>query len=376
MSKVIFKSPYAKNGNSVGVKYANYIAKRERVDKTINAKRVEINLNYIATRPCVEKLGEHGLFGQEDNINLKKASHDILHHTGVVWMPIVSLKREDADRLGYNNAETWRNLLRSKQFEIADAYKIPVKDLVWYAAFHDEGDHPHIHMIIYNKNPGSEYLSRKSCNDLRNMFTKVIFKDELKQLYDERQSFRDKIVEVVKDKLDDFEIRIDGVNDEFADKFMELKTVLNGYTGRKNYQFISREQKDKVNEVVKLICKDENIQNLYQQWCQIQLALLKYYHNEPEKCFDALENNLSFQKRIQNAVLKAAIKDNKQENVYTNKVDATPVYADIVFNLCKMFEQSIQHDIKEGFTKSIVDSKDRIKEAKRNHSLGIHTGGM
>ena len=254
--------------------------------------------------------------------------------------------------------------------------KIPVDDLVWYAAFHDEGDHPHIHMIIYNKNPGSEYLSRKSCNDLRNMFTKVIFKDELKQIYDERQSFRDKIVEAVKEKLDDFEIRIDRASDKFVDRFMELKISLDGYTGRKNYQFISREQKEKVDEVVKLVCKDENIQNLYQQWCQIQLALLKYYYNEPERCFDILENNLNFQKRIQNAVLKSALKDNKQENIYTNKVDATPVYADIVFNLCKMFEQSIQHDIEEGFTKSIVDSKERIKEAKRNHSLGIHMGGM
>ncbi len=98
------------------------MAQRERVDKSINTKKVEINLNYIATRPRVEKVGEHGLFGSEDDVNLSKAKNDIVNHDGIIWMPIVSLRREDADRLGYNNAEAWRNLIRSKQFEIAEAY--------------------------------------------------------------------------------------------------------------------------------------------------------------------------------------------------------------------------------------------------------------
>ena len=266
MSKVVFKSPYVKSGKTIGGKYTNYIAKRDRVDKSINTKKVEINLNYIATGPRVEKIGEHGLFGQEDDINLKKASDNIRNHKGIVWTPIISLKREDANRLGYNNAESWRNLIRSKQFEIAEAYNIPAKDLVWYGAFHDEGYHPHIHMIVYNK----------------------------------------------------------------------------------------------------------NLQELYQKWCQLQLTLQGYYHKEPKKCFDELENNINFQKRLQNAVLKSALRDNRQENIYTNKADILPVYNDIIFNLCKMFEQSMQHEIEEGFTKSIVDSKERIKEYKKEHGMGMH----
>ena len=140
MSKVVFKSPYVSCGKAVGGGYINYMAKRERVDKSINTKKVEINLNYIATRPRVERVGEHGLFGSEDNVNLNRARNDIVNHNGIVWMPIVSLRREDADRLGYNNADAWRNLIRSKQFEIAEAYNIPAKDLVWYGAYHDEGD--------------------------------------------------------------------------------------------------------------------------------------------------------------------------------------------------------------------------------------------
>lgn len=92
----------------------------------------------------------------------------------------------------------------------------------------------------------------------------------------------------------------------------------------------------------------------------------------PEKSFDALEKNKNFEKRLRNAVLKSALKDNRQGNVYTNNVDASPVFGDIVFSLCKMFEQSIQNEIEEGFTKSIVDSKERAKEYRRDHGMGMH----
>ena len=371
MSKVVFKSPYVSSGKAVGGNYINYMAKRERVDKSINTKKVEINLNYIATRPRVEKVGEHGLFGSDDNVNLNKARNDIVNHNGIVWMPIVSLRREDADRLGYNNADAWRTLIRSKQFEIAEAYNIPAKDLVWYGAFHNEGHHPHIHMIVYNRNPDSEYLSKKSCNDMRVMLTKTIFKDELQQLYDEKETLRDKIIEEAKENLNDFKIDIDEAPDEFADAFNELKFSLDGYTGKRNYQFISREQKEKVDAVVKVVCKDDNIQNLYQQWCQIQLALLKYYYKNPKECFDPLEKNLNFQRRLENVVLKAALKDNRQNDLYANREQASAAYGGIVFAICKMFEQSIEQDIKEGFTKSIVDSKERVKEYRRDTSHGM-----
>ncbi|MBQ6998546.1 MAG: hypothetical protein IJN62_02025 [Clostridia bacterium] len=372
MSKVVFKSPYVSSGKAVGGNYINYMAKRERVDKSINTKKVEINLNYIATRPRVEKVGEHGLFGSDDNVNLNKARNDIVNHNGIVWMPIVSLRREDADRLGYNNADAWRTLIRSKQFEIAEAYNIPAKDLVWYGAFHNEGHHPHIHMIVYNRNPDSEYLSKKSCNDMRVMLTKTIFKDELQQLYDEKETLRDKIIDEVKEKVSEFKADIDGASDEFAEAFNELKFSLDGYSGKRNYKFISHEQKEKVDAVVKVICKDDNLQELYRQWCQLQLANQRYYRKHPEKSFDVLEKNKNFENRLQNAVLKTALKDNRQGNVYTNKVEATPVFGDFVFSLCKMFEQSIQKDIEEGFTKSIVDSKERAKEYRQDHGLGMH----
>ena len=105
------------------------------------------------------------------------------------------MRREDADRLGYNNPYQLRTLLRSMQLEFAKAYRISIDNLVWYAAFHDEGEHPHIHMIIYNKNPGGEFITDICWSNLKENFIKNIFKDEFKQLYYQRQSLRDELIE-------------------------------------------------------------------------------------------------------------------------------------------------------------------------------------
>ncbi len=371
MSKVVVRTAYASSGKNVGGNFTNYIAKRKGVDKTINAKRMDIHTKYIAERPGVVKMGEHGLFGQEDYVDLKKASKEINNHTGIVWTQVVSLRQEDAERLGYDTPDAWRNLVRSKQFEIASYHRIPAENMKWYGAFHKAEGHYHMHLIIFNKEPGGEFLSKKDYNQYKDMYVKTMFKDELKQVYDERQTLRDKIIEEVKENLKEFKIDIDEATDEFANAFNELKFSLDGYTGKRNYQFISREQKEKVDAVVKVVCKDDNIQNLYQQWCQIQLALLKYYYKNPKECFDPLENNLNFQRRLENVVLKAALKDNRQNDLYANREQASAAYGGIVFAICKMFEQSIEQDIKEGFTKSIVDSKDRAKEYRRDTSHGM-----
>ena len=374
MSKVVVRTQYFASGKSVGEKFTNYIAKREGVDKTINTKRSEVFVQYAAERPGVVKLGEHGLFGQEDYVDLKKASKEIYNHKGIVWTEVVSLRQEDAERLGYDTPEAWRNLVRSKQFEIAYYHKIPADKLKWYGAFHKAEGHYHMHLIVFNKNPGGEFISKKNYNQYKDMFTKTIFKDELKQIYDERQSLRDKIIDEVKKTVDGFEINIGEPSAEFAEKLNELKFSLDGYKGKKNYQFLSKDQKEKVDAVVKVVCQDDNLQELYRQWCLVELTRLRYYYKEPEKCFGPLEINKNFQRRIENAMLKSALKNIRQNDLHTNKEKTNIVFGDIIFNLCKMFEQSIEQDINEGFTKSIVDSKDKAKEYRRDASMGIHHG--
>ena len=375
MSKVFISTRYCKTGKPVGGGFTEYISKRDGVDKTINTRyRSDVFTQYAAERPGVVKMGEHGLFGQEDYVNLHKASQEIYHHKGIVWEEIISLRQTDAERLGYDTPDAWRNLLRSKQFEIASYHRIPAENMKWYAAFHKEQGHYHVHFLVYNKEPGGEFICPRDYERYKESLTKTIFKDEMKQLYDERQSLRDKIVESVKEKVSEFEADIGQAPDGFAEAFVDLKFSLNGYTGKNNYQFISRQQKEKVDAVVKIVCKDQNLRDLYQQWCQVQLALLKYYRKDPEECFDSLENNLNLQRRLENIVLRAAIYDNKKNDLYTDKEQGSMPYGGIVFAICKMFEQSIDYDIKEGFTKSIVDSKERTKEYRRDASLGIHHG--
>ena len=335
MSKVVIRTHYSSNGKSVGGGFTNYIARRDRVDKTINARRSEVFPKYAAERPGVITMGEHGLFGQEDYVNLRKASEEIYNHNGIVWQQVISLRQTDAERLGYDTPDAWRNLLRSKQFEIASYHRIPAENMKWYAAFHKEQGHYHVHFLVYNKEPGGEFICPRDYERYKESLTKTIFKDEMQQLYDERQSLRDKLVESVKEKVSEFSANVGQAPDEFVDTFYELKLSLAGYTGKKNYQFLYREQKDKVDAVVKVVSKDKNLQELYQQWCQVQLALLKYYRKDPEECFDSLENNLNLQRRLENIVLRAAIYDNKKNDLYTDKEQGSLPYGGIVFAICK-----------------------------------------
>ena len=111
-------------------------------------------MKYIATRPRVERLWDHGLFGDEDSVELEQAMSELDQYTGNVWTHIISLKREDAARLGYDNARAWMNLLRANRNDIAAAMNISPGNFRRYAAYHDEGDHPHVHMMTWSTVPG------------------------------------------------------------------------------------------------------------------------------------------------------------------------------------------------------------------------------
>ena len=99
---------------------------------------------YIANRPRAEKRSGHGLFSAADVTDLKAAKNELETHAGKVWTFIFSLRREDAERLGYSKAATWQNLLKQESHSIAEAMRIPPEKFRWYAAYHDEGHHPHM----------------------------------------------------------------------------------------------------------------------------------------------------------------------------------------------------------------------------------------
>ena len=133
---------------------------------------------YIATRPRAEQLGEHGLFGDEDAVDLNAAMAEVNSYTGNIWTHIISLRRKDAERLGFDHADAWRALLRAHRNDIAEAMHIPAEDFCWYAAFHNEGGHPHVHMMAWSKKPGQAYLNRDGIQKIKSVLTNQIFQQE------------------------------------------------------------------------------------------------------------------------------------------------------------------------------------------------------
>ena len=81
---------------------------------------------------------------------LGQVQNQVADHKGIVWTHVISLRREDAARLGYDSAVQWMALLRSKRAMLCKHMKIDSANLKWYAAFHNESHHPHVHLLVYS----------------------------------------------------------------------------------------------------------------------------------------------------------------------------------------------------------------------------------
>lgn len=272
-------------------------------------------VEYIAKRPRVEKLGSHGLF-TDDNvpINLSKVSETVANHEGVVWTDIISLKREDAERLGYDNSYAWQKLIRSNVPAMAESMKIPIEDLRWYAAFHNEGHHPHIHVVAYSvgKQP---YMTEQGILKLKSAFARDIFRQDLLQIYSKQTIYRDDIKERSREIINDISEQISKGNYENKTVEMLLEKLTNelgNYTGRKVYGYIPKSAKNIVDAIVDEIAKDEKVSALYSLWYeQRNNVILTYQDNLPKKI--PLSQNKEF-KSIRNAIVNEAFKLISQED--------------------------------------------------------------
>ena len=172
--------------------YVEYLQRKEKASATEfidafverNSDRIgnfKKLVSYIAERPSVEKLGRHGLFSQtDDKIDLDAVAEEVASHQGILWTHVISLRREDAERLGYNNAEAWKKAIRRNVISIAEAHKIKVSDLRWYAAFHNTTHHPHVHLLVYSRDPRAGYLTNKGIESMRSVFARDLFRNEQK----------------------------------------------------------------------------------------------------------------------------------------------------------------------------------------------------
>ena len=303
MAKLIFKAPYYKpghrteSGKSRGG-YAEYIATREGVEILRGGM-----LGYIG-----ERQGSNGLFSDEgEKINLSAVSREIDEHPGNVWGMIISLKREDAERLGYNSAEQWINLLRSHRNDIAKEMNILPSNLRWYAAYHNKEKNPHVHVMVWSKEPREPYLSREGIHNLKQTFATDIFRQELTSIYKKQTEVRDDLKEKYKNIIAKVVAEIKNgdhaVAPELVMKMQLLSEKLEKHKGKKVYGYLDKNTKALVNEIVKMLGNDPQLSQLYDAWYGYKCETVRTYTDiMPDKI--PIEENEEF-KSIRNAVVSA-----------------------------------------------------------------------
>lgn len=262
-------------------------------------------LKYIATRPGAEKHGAHGLFGRQENTELTAAMHDLTAHNGNVWTIIYSLHREDAERLGYNNAAAWRKLLVSQQNKFAEAFHIPASALHWYAAYHDADTHPHIHMMIWTDQ--ETVLKRDAVVKLRSVMTNSIFQAELENLYIRKDAAYKDVTEAARAVMHELVDCMEAVSDPPASiqqKLLELALELCTTGGKKQYAYLKKPLKEMVDSIVDELEKLPEVAAYYSVWNGVRDTLEGYYKNRLRQ-----HNPLSQQKEfraIKNAIIQEA----------------------------------------------------------------------
>ena len=262
-------------------------------------------LKYIATRPGAEKHGAHGLFGRQENTNLTAAMHDLTAHDGNVWTIIYSLHREDAERLGYNNAAAWRKLLVSQQNKFAEAFHVPSDSLHWYAAYYDADTHPHIHMMVWTEQ--ETVLKRDAVVKLRSAMTNSIFQAELENLYIRKDAAYKDVTEAARTAMHGLVDRMESVSDPPASiqqKLLELALELRTVGGKKQYAYLKKPLKEMVDSIVDELEKLPEVAAYYAVWNGVRDTLEGYYKNRPRQ-----HNPLSQQKEfraIKNAIIQEA----------------------------------------------------------------------
>lgn len=270
-------------------------------------------VDYIANRPRVEKMGKHGLFtGGNDSLVLSRIANEVANHKGNIWTPIISLRREDATRLGYDNAESWHNMLSYYAIDIAESLKIKPENFMWYAAFHNEGHHPHVHMICYSTDPKEGYLTKKGIEKMKSGFVKNIFGHELEGIYIEQSKRRDELKQESREVLVQLISEMkNGIvqNSNIEEKLIELAERLQFTKGKRQYGYLQQQLKGMVDEIADELAKDERVEKAYRLWNEMRNEVLhSYMDNLPEPL--PLSQQKEF-KSIKNMIIKEADNINK-----------------------------------------------------------------
>ena len=331
------------------VEYKNYESDSTKSNATnfINAvierndvSRLDKLVSYIAERPGVEKIGSHGLFSQtDDKIDLDAVAEEVNNHNGIVFTHIISLRREDAERLGYNNAQAWKDLVRRNVTELAEAHNINLSNLQWYAGFHNKDHHPHIHLVVYSKDGKQGWITKKTIQDMRRLFAGDIFHNEQYKLFEMETQQRDMVKEHVKNLLEDV-FSMYPVSLEIHSLFETLQQQLKNHSGKKVYGYLPKEIKETVNQIVAEFAKDEDVAELYAEWNKINREKLPLYYEKEEPDIP-LELNKEF-RSLKNDIIRAAVQmDNYLVNSgYSTEQKVGFLFTNVFRAFLKLFQNS------------------------------------
>ena len=318
MADIILKCRYlSSRAKSHAGNLIRYIATREGVE--IIDKR-ENYVGYIAMRPGVEKRGVHGLFSAgETPLALSKVAREVASHEGIVWTNILSLTRKDAERLGYDSTEAWRNLLRANTHLMAEAMKIPAGDLIWYAAFHNEAHHPHIHMVAYSK--GKEpYLSEAGIQKMKSAFAREIFREDLLPIYALQTERREAIGKETDQMLAEMR-SAPAKNPVLLAKFTELSERLKSLKGRKVYGYLPVPLRKLTDEILTELSKEDALAACYAAWQEGQRSIETIYQDAPRKAPQSLSENKAF-RNLKNKIITEALSFAMQELTFEELPEA------------------------------------------------------
>lgn len=311
MSKIIVTSRYIKpNAHKRFGNFVKYIATREGVEKPIPKPKVsqeldrEIFMNYLDSRP-----NSHGLFSETDTpIVLDKVAKEVANHEGALWTHVVSLRREDAERMGYTDLEHWRDLVRRHISDIAAAQKIAPENIRWYAAFHNKETNPHVHIVVYSADGKQGYLTKNGIEKIRSAFANDIYKDELQNLYQQQTQVRDKLrseaEKVMRDLLSELQNN-NQFDPQIEQLIMKLQAQLRNSRGKKVYGYLQPNVKKTIDQIVAELAKNPVLKKMYDEWCGLEQQKYETYTSAIQK-FPPLEKNKVF-KPIKNTVIRAVL---------------------------------------------------------------------
>lgn len=327
-------------------------------------------VQYYGERPGVEKFGRHGLFSQmDDKIDIDEIADEVSNHEGILWTHVISLRREDAERLGYNNADAWKELVRRNALQIAEAHKIEPSQLQWYGAFHNTTHHPHIHLIVYSKDTKQGYLTNKGIENMRGVFAKDIFRNEMYLAFTLETQIRDEVRAETKKRIDELLRDTEtptSASEEIQNLYVRLTSQLSDYKGKKVYGYLPKNIKQTVDSIVAELAKDERIAELYYEWNKANREKLSVYYDK-KKPDIPLEENKEF-RNIKNAVIRSAVLMMKTEQ-QGQPVSVNSSIGNLVVQLAKAIASSCHKRRAKLCAQMDSKLKSKIEQKKQAHGL-------